>query len=148
MKRRPFLASVLAVPLAGCGADQRPSDAGTPTESDTPTEVTTTPSIPDLYIENWISEEISGEIIVRKETTATTSSTVFRSEFSISSGSDTEANQVYWDDIELMDDQCTVSIKLERGLSGRYDWDGGAGFNEGLVAVLKEDVIEFHEEIA
>lgn len=148
MKRRPFLASLLAVPLSGCGSDQQLSDTAASTESDTPAEVMTTPSVPDLYIENGIAEAVSGEVIVREGTTAATSGTEFRKEFSVSSGSDTGANQVYWSDIDLMDDQCTVLIRLDRGLSGQYDWDGGAGFNEGLVAIVEADEITFHEEIA
>lgn len=110
--------------------------------------MTTTPSIPDLYIENGIAEAVSGEVIVCEGTTAATSGTEFRKEFSVSSGSDTGANQVYWSDIDLVDDQCTVLIRLDRGLSGQYDWDGSAGMNEGLVAILEAGEISFHEEIA
>lgn len=51
-------------------------------------------------------------------------------------------------ELEILLRPATIQISLDGGLQNDYQWDGGASFNRGIVAVIKDDEIDFTSKVA
>jgi hypothetical protein len=100
----------------------------------------------DLIVSNWSSEKRDGQVTVAPSTTDTEP---FTDEFSLlpSEGNPPEKFKNVYENLEQMSVDCTVTVDVNGFDEATSDWNGENADYRGLRAYIKDDGIDFEENV-